>query len=147
MKEEESSNLELTKLYKKIHHIGIAVSDLDDAIRKYEKRLGFNLEGRESVESEEVEVAIFRLGESRIELLQSTKPNGIISKFIERRGEGIHHVAVEVEDIEKELEELKARGAPVLDDEPRIGAGGHKVAFIHPKGASGVLLELIQSSQ
>lgn len=133
-------------LFKRIHHIGIAVSNLDDAIQKYEKDLGFNLEGKERVDSEEVEVAIFRIGESRIELLQSTVPDGVISKFIEKRGEGIHHVAVEVEDIERELRELKERGAPVMDETPRIGAGGNRVAFIHPKGASGVLLELIESS-
>lgn len=133
-------------MYERIHHIGIAVSNLEDAMRKYEKELGFIFEGREKVESEEVEVAIFSLGESRIELLQSTQPNGVISKFIEKRGESIHHVAVEVEDIESELRELRKRGAPVLDEEPRIGAGGSKVAFIHPKGACGVLLELIEVS-
>ncbi|UCD91684.1 MAG: methylmalonyl-CoA epimerase [Methanobacteriota archaeon] len=134
-------------MFNRIHHIGVAVSNLDDAVRRYEEELGFHLEGREKVESEEVEVAIFQVGESRIELLQSTQPDGIISRFIEKRGEGIHHLAVEVEDIERELTELKARGSPVLDEIPRIGAGGCKVAFIHPKGASGVLLELIEGSR
>jgi methylmalonyl-CoA/ethylmalonyl-CoA epimerase len=132
-------------LYNRIHHIGIAVKDLEEGVSKYEGQLGFHLEGRENVESESVEVAIFNVGESRIELLQSTSPDSVISKFIANRGEGIHHVAVEVDDIEKELEELKGKGAPVLDDEPRIGAGGHRVAFIHPKGTSGVLLELIET--
>jgi methylmalonyl-CoA epimerase len=132
-------------MYKRIHHIGIAVKDLDEGMNKYEGQLGFQLEGRETVESESVEVAVFTIGESRIELLQSTNPDSVISKFIANRGEGIHHVAVEVDDIEHELEELKANGAPVIDDQPRIGAGGHKVAFIHPKGTSGVLLELIET--
>lgn len=132
-------------LYKRIHHIGIAVKDLDEGMSKYERQLGFQLEGRETVESESVEVAIFNIGESRIELLQSTNPDSVISKFIANRGEGIHHVAVEVDDIERELEELKANGAPVIDDQPRTGAGGHRVAFIHPKGTSGVLLELIET--
>ena len=132
-------------LYKRIHHIGIAVKDLDEGLSKYEGQLGFHLERRETVESESVEVAIFNIGESRIELLQSTDPDSVISKFIANRGEGVHHVAVEVDDIERELEELKANGAPVLDDQPRIGAGGHRVAFIHPKGTSGVLLELIET--
>jgi methylmalonyl-CoA epimerase len=132
-------------LYKRIHHIGVAVKDLDEGISKYESKLGFQLEGKETVESESVEVAIFNVGESRIELLQSTNPDSVISKFIANRGEGIHHVAVEVDDIQIELDELKAKGAPVLDDQPRIGAGGHRVAFIHPKGGSGVLLELIET--
>lgn len=134
-------------MYKRIHHIGIAVSDLADATRRYEKELGFTLAGKEIVESEEVEVATFQLGESRIELLQSTNPNGVISKFIERRGEGVHHVAVEVENLSREINELKGRGVLVMDEKPRVGAGGHLVAFVHPKGASGVLLELIQASR
>ncbi len=132
-------------MYKRIHHIGIAVKDLDEGLAKYQGQLGFDLEGKETVESEDVEVAIFKVGESRIELLHSTNSDSVISKFIANRGEGIHHVAVEVDDMERELEELKANGAPVLDDQPRIGAGGHKVAFIHPKGTSGVLLELIET--
>jgi methylmalonyl-CoA epimerase len=132
-------------MYKRIHHIGIAVKDLDEGLSKYERQLGFEMEGRETVESESVEVAVFNVGESRIELLQSTDPDSVISKFIANRGEGIHHVAVEVDEIERELAELKAKGAPVIDEQPRIGAGGHKVAFIHPKGTSGVLLELIET--
>jgi methylmalonyl-CoA/ethylmalonyl-CoA epimerase len=132
-------------MYKRIHHIGIAVKNLDEGLSKYEGQLGFELEGRETVESESVEVAIFNVGESRIELLQSTSQDSVISKFIANRGEGIHHVAVEVDVIERELAELKAKGAPVIDEQPRIGAGGHKVAFIHPKGTSGVLLELIET--
>ncbi|MFQ6061117.1 MAG: methylmalonyl-CoA epimerase, partial [Thermoplasmata archaeon] len=119
-------------MYKRIHHIGIAVSDLADATRRYEKELGFTLAGKEIVESEEVEVATFQLGESRIELLQSTNPNGVISKFIERRGEGVHHVAVEVENLSREINELKGRGVLVMDEKPRVGAGGHLVAFVHP---------------
>jgi methylmalonyl-CoA epimerase len=133
-------------LYKKIHHIGIAVSNLEEALARYKDQLGFQFEGREIVESEKVDVAIFLIGESRIELLQSTEPGSVISKFIEKRGDGIHHIAVEVDDIEQSTEELKNAGAPVIDDQPRIGAGGHKVAFVHPKGAAGVLLELIETS-
>lgn len=131
-------------MYKRIHHIGIAVRNLDEALGRYKNQLGFEFEGREIVESENVDVAIFRIGESRIELLESIQPGTVVSKFIEKRGEGIHHIAVEVEDIESCLEELKSVGAPVIDEHPRIGAGGHKVAFIHPKGTAGVLLELIE---
>ncbi len=133
-------------MYKKIHHIGIAVSNLDEALGKYKDQLGFRFEARENVESESVEVAIFLIGESRIELLQSTEPDSVISKFVEKRGEGIHHVAVEVDDIEQEIERLKSADAPVIDEQPRTGAGGHKVAFVHPKGTAGVLLELIETS-
>ena len=133
-------------MYKKIHHIGIAVRSLDEALGRYRDQLGFQFEGRETVESENVEVAIFLIGESRIELLQSTEPGSVISKFIEKRGEGIHHVSMEVDDIDERLEELKNAGAPVIDEQPRIGAGGHRVAFVHPKGTSGVLLELIDTS-
>lgn len=133
-------------MYKKIHHIGIAVSNLDEALGRYKNQLGFQFEAREIVESENVDVAIFLIGESRIELLQSIEPGSVISKFIEKRGDGVHHIAMEVDDIEQSLEELKNAGAPVIDDRPRIGAGGHKVAFVHPKGAAGVLLELIETS-
>ncbi|MCK4443151.1 MAG: methylmalonyl-CoA epimerase [Thermoplasmata archaeon] len=133
-------------MYKKIHHIGIAVRNLDEALGRYRDQLGFQFEGRETVESENVEVAIFLIGESRIELLQSTEPGSVISKFIEKRGEGIHHISMEVDDIDESLEELKNAGAPVIDEQPRIGAGGHRVAFVHPKGTSGVLLELIDTS-
>lgn len=133
-------------LYKRIHHIGIAVRNLDDALGRYKDQLGFEFEGRETVESENVEVAIFRIGESRVELLQPTKSDSVISKFLEKRGEGFHHIAMEVDDIGQALKELEEAGAPVIDEEPKIGAGGHKVAFIHPKGAAGVLVELIQTS-
>jgi methylmalonyl-CoA/ethylmalonyl-CoA epimerase len=143
MKEEEWSRGGL--VYKRIHHIGIAVKNLDDALGRYKKQLGFQFEGREIVGSENVDVAIFRIGESRIELLESTQPGTAISKFIEKRGEGIHHISVEVDDIEQSLEKLKNAGSPVIDEHPRIGAGGHKVAFIHPKGTAGVLLELIET--
>ncbi len=131
-------------MYKKIHHIGIAVRNLDEALGRYKKQLGFEFEGREIVESEKVDVAIFKVGESRIELLESIQPGTVISKFIEKRGEGVHHIALEVDDILASLEELKSAGAPVIDEHPRMGAGGHKVAFIHPKGTAGVLLELIE---
>ncbi len=131
-------------MYKRIHHIGIAVKNLDEALGRYKKQLGFEFEGREIVESEKVDVAIFKIGESRIELVESTQSGTVISKFIEKRGEGVHHIAMEVDDIERRLEELKNAGAPVIDEHPRIGAGGHKVAFIHPKGTAGVLLELIE---
>ncbi len=133
-------------MYRKIHHIGIAVNNLDEALGRYRNQLGFQFEGREIVESENVDVAIFRIGESRIELLQSMKPGSVISKFIEKKGEGVHHIAIEVDDIVQSLDDLKRADAPVIDEHPRIGAGGHKVAFIHPKGTSGVLLELIETS-
>lgn len=131
----------------KIDHIGIAVSHLEEALRVYCDVLGLKPENieRETVKEQRVKVAMIPVGESRIELLESTDPEGTIAKFIDKRGEGIHHLAIGVSNIKGELETLKAKGVPLIDTEPRIGAGGHKIAFIHPK-ATKILMELVEGA-
>ena len=125
---------------KKIDHLGIAVPSLAEAVRAWEA-LGFHLERSHDVPSERVRTAFLPVGESHLELLEPTDPESVIAKFLQKRS-GLHHVCVEVEDIEGALAELRARGVPVLDERPRPGAGGCRVAFIHPRAAGGVLLEL-----
>ena len=126
-----------------IDHLGIAVRSLDAALEFYEKQLGFSVGLRETVEQERVKVAMLPAGGSRIELLEATGPDSVIAKFIEKRGEGLHHVAVKVPDLSATVERLKAGGARLLND-PRPGAGGHLYVFVHPASTGGVLLELIQ---
>jgi methylmalonyl-CoA/ethylmalonyl-CoA epimerase len=125
---------------KKIDHLGIAVKDLTEAVKAYET-LGFAVEARHDVPTEKVRTAFLPVGESHLELLEPTDPSSVIARFLEKRS-GLHHVCVLVEDIDAALAELKARGVPVLDETPRVGAGGCRVAFVHPRGAAGVLLEL-----
>jgi methylmalonyl-CoA epimerase len=125
----------------KIKHIGMAVSDLESAKRFYEKSLGLNVEREETLG--EMKIAFVPVGEVNIELIQSTTEDGVIAKFIAKRGEGVHHIAYEVEDVSSSLEELKARGVKLVDETPREGAGGTEVAFVHPKSAHGVLTELV----
>lgn len=127
-----------------IDHLGIAVRSIEDALAFYRDVLGFAVTGRETVEHERVHVAILPAGESRIELLEAADPASTIAKFIEKRGEGLHHVAVKVADFEHLIARLKAAGARVLN-EPRTGAGGHRYVFVHPASTGGVLLELIQA--
>ena len=134
-------------MIKKINHIGVAVKDLNEAIKFYEENLGLEIEGTEEIKEQKVKVAFIPLGESRIELLQSTDPNGPIAKFIEKRGEGIHHIALEVEGIEETLRKLKERGVQLIDEKPRIGAHGMKIAFLHPRGTKGVLMELCEKHE
>jgi methylmalonyl-CoA/ethylmalonyl-CoA epimerase len=129
----------------KFDHIGIAVKSLEEAQKFYTGGLGLAVEGTETVESQKVKVAFIPVGESRIELLESTAPDGNIAKFIEAKGEGIHHLALKVDNIEKALEELTAKGYQLIDKAPRLGAGGHRIAFVHPKSTKGVLLELSES--
>lgn len=131
-------------MIKKIDHIGIAVKDLNEGIRFYRENLGLAIEGIEEVKEQKVKFAFIPLGESTIELLQSTDPNGPIAKFIEKRGEGIHHIALEVDHVEGFLQKLKERGVQLIDEKPRIGAHGMKIAFLHPRSANGVLLELCE---
>jgi methylmalonyl-CoA/ethylmalonyl-CoA epimerase len=130
-------------LIRKIDHIGIAVKNLDEAIETY-KKLGFELKEIEEVSEQKVKVAMLPVGESKIELLEATSEDSAIAKFLEKRGEGIHHIAVNVEDIEKALENAKNNGLQLIDEKPRIGAGGKKVAFVHPKSTKGVLLEFVE---
>jgi methylmalonyl-CoA epimerase len=127
----------------KIDHLGIAVRSLDDALRFWEEQLGMRLEMRETVEREKVNLAMLPASGPRIELLEPTSPESPIGKFIEKRGEGLHHVAIRVPDLNAAVERLKAGGARLLN-EPRTGAGGHTYVFLHPASTGGVLLELIQ---
>lgn len=127
----------------KIDHLGIAVRSLDAALAFYEKQLGFQVGLRETVGLEKVRIAMLPAGESRIELLEATESESVIAKFIEKRGEGLHHVAIKVPDLAAAVTRLKANGARLLND-PRPGAGGHLYVFIHPSSTGGVLLELIQ---
>ena len=128
----------------RIEHIGIAVSDLDKAEAIYERLLGVAGYKREEVESEAVITSFFKVGPNKVELLQSTRPDGPIAKAIEKRGEGIHHIAFEVADIRAEMARLKAEGFQLLSDEPKRGADNKLVCFVHPKSTSGVLVELTQ---
>ncbi|RNC84043.1 MAG: methylmalonyl-CoA epimerase [Balneola sp.] len=128
-----------------IDHIGIAVKDLDEAIRIYEKILNSPCYKRETVESEKVETAFFQTGESKVELLGATSEDSVIAKYIEKKGQGLHHVAFEVDDIHLELERLSKEGFIVLNEKPKEGADNKLVAFLHPKGNTGVLVELCQS--
>jgi len=129
---------------KKIEHIGIAVANLEDASIIYEKLFGVPAYKEEEVVSEGVKTAFFRSGPSKIELLEGTNPESPISKFIAKKGEGIHHIAFEVEDIEMELARLKNEGFIILNEVPKKGADNKLVAFLHPKSTNGVLIELCQ---
>ena len=129
---------------KGLDHVAILVSDLDAAIQLYRDVYGLELAEVEEVPSEKVRVAIFGHGSGRIELVAPSGPDSPMAKAIEKRGEGLHHVCLEVPDIEKAMAALKDQGAPLLDEKPRAGAGGARVAFVHPKGSRGVLVELRQ---
>lgn len=128
-----------------IDHIGIAVSDLESAVKTYESLLDSECYKREVVEGQKVETAFFNTGESKVELLGATDPESVIHKYISKHGEGIHHVAFEVEDIHRELERLKEKGFQLLNEEPLEGADNKLVAFVHPKDNHGVLVELCQT--
>jgi len=127
----------------KIDHIGIATRGIDEASRFWREDLGLEVLETEEVTEQKVRVAMLPIGESRIELLEATSPDSPIARFVEKRGPGIHHLAVRVNDIYAALEQLKLRGARLIDSEPRKGANGCLVAFVHPSSAGGVLLELV----
>lgn len=129
----------------KINHLGIATKDITEALKFWEDALGLENVHTETVEDQKVRVAMLPIGESRIELLEPTSEDSPITKFLEKRGGGIHHIAVETEDIEAALAKLKRAGMRLIDEKPRIGAEGCLVAFVHPSSANGVLLELVQS--
>lgn len=129
----------------KIEHVALAVADLDAAVAHYEKTWGLKVEHRERVEDQGVEEAMLPLGESYLQLLGATGPDTTVGRFVAKRGEGLHHIAYEVDDLEGTLETLKAQGVPLIDEEPRLGGRGHMVAFVHPKGNHGLLVELIQA--
>jgi len=128
-----------------IDHIGIAVNNLDEAISLYRDFLGLELEGVHVVEEQKVRVASFSTGgETRIELLEPTESESPVAKFIEKRGEGVHHIALKVRNIEAVLQELKEKGLTLVDEKPRVGVGRAKIAFIHPKSTRSVLIELCE---
>jgi methylmalonyl-CoA epimerase len=128
----------------KINHIGIAVENIEEAAKIYRDVLGLKIEEIETVEEQRTRVAMIPIGESRLELLEATDGSGPIGRFIEKRGEGMHHLALEVSDIQGMLEVLKEKGIPLIDVTPRTGAGGTKIAFLHPKGTK-VLIELVET--
>lgn len=130
-----------------IDHIGIAVDDLEAAIKTYETILQTECYKRETVEAQKVETAFFQTGESKVELLGASAPDSVIAKYVEKKGEGIHHVAFEVDDIHAEMERLQNEGFRLLSEEPGDGADNKLVAFLHPKGNHGVLVELCQSKK
>ena len=129
----------------KIEHIGIAVKSFTNSIPLFEKLLNTDCYKTEIVESENVNTAFYKTGETKIELLESIDPDGIIAKFIEKKGEGIHHIAFEVEDIEAEMKRMKAEGFTLLNEKPKKGADNKLVCFLHPKTTNGILIELCQT--
>ena len=130
----------------KIEHIAIAVKSLNESIPLYEKLLGTPCYKKEEVESEEVNTAFFKTGESKIELLESRSKDGVINRFIEKKGEGMHHIAFAVDDIIKEILRLKAAGFEFINEEPKRGADNKLICFLHPKTTNGVLIELCQDA-
>ena len=131
-------------MVKKIDHIGIAVKDLEAALKFYKEVLGLEATGTEVVEEQKVKVAFLPTGDSEVELLESTSPDGPIAKFIEKNGEGIQHIAFRVDNLEEKLAELKNKGIRLIDEKPRYGAGGARIAFLHPKTTCGTLIELCE---
>ncbi len=128
----------------KIDHLGIAVNSLAEGQSFWNDIMGLDFQGTETVEEQKVTTAFLPIGESEVELLESTSPDGPIAKYIEKKGAGIQHVAFRVENIEEALAELKEKGVKLIDQKPRKGAGGAKIAFLHPKATKGVLVELCQ---
>jgi len=128
----------------KIDHLGIAVKDMDVGKTFWRDILGLGFEGTETVAEQKVTTGFFPVGESEVELLESTAPDGPVAKYIEKRGEGIQHVAFRVDDIDAALKELKEKGVRLIDETPRKGAGGARIAFLHPKATGGVLVELCE---
>jgi len=131
----------------KIDHVGIATRDIDEAARFWREALGIPAGETEEVTEQKVRVAMLPIGESRVELLEATSMDSPISKFLEKRGPGIHHIAVQVDDIRVALADLKKNGARLIDEEPREGAAGCLVAFVHPSSSGGVLIELMQNPE
>jgi methylmalonyl-CoA epimerase len=131
-------------MFELIDHVGVAVADLDQALSLYERTFGMPVVHRETVESQEVEAALLEIGEGHVELLRPLGPETVVGRFIAKRGEGLHHVAYRVEDIEASLSRLKETGVELIDAQARIGIRGSRVAFLHPKATGGVLTELVQ---
>jgi len=127
-----------------LEHIGIAVNKIDDALQVFENVLGLKLEKTRTVEAQKVKIAFLHVDETKIELLEPTDREGTVAKFLEKKGEGIHHIAFRVTDIEEMIRQLKGKGIVLIDEEPRKGAEGGKIAFLHPKSTKNVLIELCE---
>ena len=134
-------------MIKEIDHIGIAVNDLKGAMSIYKDILSLKFKGTEEIEEQKTIIATFLVGRIKIELIQPTHPDSPIRKFLEKRGEGMHHIAYRVENIDESLKELSAKGVNLIDEKARIGADGAKIAFIHPKDMKGVLIELLEKAE
>lgn len=134
-------------MIEKIDHIGIAVRSIKKTSELFSNILGLKVASEEIVEEQKVKVAFLSLGDSELELLESTSPEGPIARFIEKKGEGIQHIAFRVDNIEKALEKLKKEGVRLIDEKPRYGAGGAKIAFLHPKDTNGILIELSERNE
>jgi len=130
-------------MIKKINHIGIAVNSIEDAMKLYTEVLGLEVKGIEIVEEQKAKTVIIPVGDTKIELIESTSPDGAIAKHIEKRGEGLHHIALEVSDIQSALEALKEKGVLLVDEQPRTGVENSKIAFLHPKGTK-ALIEIVE---
>ena len=128
----------------KVDHIGVAVKNLDEVLKFYEENLGMHAHGEEINDEQKVRVGFLPVGDTEIEFLESTSPDGAIAKFIEKNGEGIQHIALKVDNLEMALQELKNKGVKLIDEQPRIGAGNNKIAFLHPKSTFGTLVELCE---
>ncbi len=131
-------------MFEKIDHIGIAVNDLELALQFYRDQLGLELKGIEEVDEQKVKVAFVPVGESKLELLEPTDSTGPVGKFIAKKGTGFHHISFRVSDLEDKLKQLREQGVELIDQEPRYGAGGAKIAFLHPRSTGGVLIELCE---
>jgi methylmalonyl-CoA/ethylmalonyl-CoA epimerase len=134
-------------VFGRIDHIGVAVEDLDEAVSIYSERLGMPVQHRETVEQQGVEAVLLGVGESHVELLRPLGPDTAVGRFLERNGPGMHHVAYGIADIESALEEARAAGLTLIDERPRTGIRGSRVAFVHPKSTGGVLTELVQAPE
>jgi methylmalonyl-CoA/ethylmalonyl-CoA epimerase len=134
-------------VFGRIDHIGVAVEDLDEAIALYGERLGMELQHRETVEEQGVEAVLLEVGESHVELLRPLSPDTAVGKFLARSGPGLHHVAYGTDDIESALDSARSAGLRLIDEQPRIGIRGTRVAFLHPKSTGGVLTELVEAPE
>lgn len=131
----------------KVDHIGIAVNNAESGLKFFSQLLGLKLEGEETVAEQKVKTFFLPVGDTEVELLEATTPDSPVAKFLEKRGEGVHHIAFSVEDIDSALKELQDNGIGLIDTKPRIGAGNKRIAFIHPKFTSGVLVELSEAKK
>jgi methylmalonyl-CoA epimerase len=129
----------------KINHIGIAVSSIDESLKLYAAVLGLSVQGVEVIAEQKTRTAILPVGESKLELLESTDPEGPVARFIQKYGEGLHHIALEVADLDAALKKVAEQGIPLIDEKPRKGVEGTRIAFLHPKGTGRVLLEMVQT--